>query len=80
MVETGKAVEQFQLRPRDRPPFDKVFYYQTASVATIAVTLYCHTFHLIVVFASLNMVKSKIEIVFTRKNFTPILFMPNFLT
>lgn len=59
IIETAIAVEQFQLSPRSRPPFDELFYYQSSAVSTIAVVLYCHTLHLIVVFASVNMVKSK---------------------
>ena len=60
MVETGVAVSEFERHPRERPPFDLVFLYQSSAVDLVAMTLFFHFFQLIMVFSAVNAIKRKL--------------------
>ena len=62
VLETSRAITEFQLDPRARPPFDSVFFYQYCLTTTISVELFLRILHLVITFSVLNSVKSKFSI------------------
>ena len=59
-IKIEHALEQFQLDPRSRPPFDEVFIYQSQLVNAISLTLFGRILYLVVVFTIINTIKGEI--------------------
>jgi len=56
-ISLNGAIKLFSLNPRNRPPFDFVFFYQKKLQTAIAIGQFLRTLHLIDALAGLNSIK-----------------------